>query len=31
MNIFPYDYNRVKLLNESKVSETETSDFINAR
>lgn len=30
MNIFPYDYNRVKLLNESKVSETETSDFINA-
>ncbi|KAG4105079.1 hypothetical protein H8356DRAFT_1635991 [Neocallimastix lanati (nom. inval.)] len=30
MNVYPYDYNRIKLLNESNVSEDETSDFINA-
>jgi len=33
MNVYPYDYNRVKLLNESKIVDIpgeETSDFINA-
>jgi len=31
MNVYPYDYNRVKLINESKAAENESSDFINAR
>ncbi|ORX51389.1 hypothetical protein BCR36DRAFT_351028 [Piromyces finnis] len=30
MNVYPYDYNRVKLLNKSKVTASESSDFINA-
>ncbi|ORX78612.1 hypothetical protein BCR32DRAFT_234937 [Anaeromyces robustus] len=33
MNVYPFDFNRVKLLNESKIvdiPEEETSDFINA-
>eukprot|EP00833_Pecoramyces_ruminatium_P001679 jgi/Orpsp1_1/1175711/evm.model.c7180000054922.1 len=30
MNVYPYDYNRIKLVNESFVTSNETSDFINA-